>query len=305
MQLLCSNCGAALGGRFCSACGQKALEDADRRLGHLLAQFAQELLSYDGKLWRSLGLLLLRPGRLTREYFDGRRIRYMSPVSLFLLANVLYFLAPSISDFNLPFVSHIPGRLVQQLPATVDAEEAAERQRAANSQGQLHSRWTAAWVERKLAARQADKPGYTLGNLAQAYDTESGNISKLLVILHIPFLAGLLGLLLIDKRRYFAEHLVAALHQFTVLLLAMQVAGLLLPRLLDALATTLPPATSTWLARGVVMAVMVHCAFGFRRAYDLGRLRGIATMFGFWFGLLLVHIYVYRTVQFALVLWLV
>lgn len=302
MQHVCSNCHAALAGRYCSACGQKALEDADRRLGHLLAQFSQELLSYDGKLWRSLGYLIGYPGRLTREYFDGRRVRYMSPVSLFLLVNVLYFLAPSISDFNLPFVSHIPGRLVQQLPPAVDPDEAAERQRASSQQGQFHSKWTAALVDEKLAAIRKDKPAYTLGALQLAYDAESSNVSKLLVILHIPFLAAILGLLLFDQRRYYAEHLVAALHQFTVLLLAMVLAGAILPRLLAALATTVSPSVSQWLARGVVIAVMVHCSFGIRRAYAIGRLRSIATMFGFWVGLFMVHIYVYRPTQFLLVL---
>ncbi len=305
MQHVCGNCGAGLAGRYCSACGQKALEDADRRLGHLLAQFSQELLSYDGKLWRSLGYLVVYPGRLTREYFDGRRVRYMSPVSLFLLVNVLYFLAPSISDFNLPFVSHIPGRLVQQLPPSADPDEAVERQRASSQRGQFHSKWTAALVDEKLAALRNDKPAYTLGTLQQAYDTESSNVSKLLVILHIPFLAAILALLLIDQRRYYAEHLVAALHSFTVLLLAMVLAGAMLPGLLGALQATIPQAWLQWLARGVVVAVMIHCAFGLRRAYGIGRLRSIATMFGFWIGLMVVHVYVYRTVQFLLVLWLV
>jgi hypothetical protein len=52
----------------------------------------QELSGYDGRLATTFRNLL-RPGRLTIEYLQGRRARYLSPVRLYLIASVIYFVA--------------------------------------------------------------------------------------------------------------------------------------------------------------------------------------------------------------------
>src|SRR5438094_10048354 len=86
----CANCGAALEGRFCSACGQKA---ASPRV--TLRDFADdvwhELAHVDGKIVQTLGLLMFRPGALTSEFLKGRRVRYVSPLRVYLTCSVLFF----------------------------------------------------------------------------------------------------------------------------------------------------------------------------------------------------------------------
>jgi hypothetical protein len=49
------------------------------------------VLNVDGKAFRSLRLLLTRPGFLTREIFRGRRASYISPIRAYLIASVLAF----------------------------------------------------------------------------------------------------------------------------------------------------------------------------------------------------------------------
>ncbi|WP_291071711.1 DUF3667 domain-containing protein [Hyphomonas sp.] len=49
------------------------------------------MFSLDGRLWRTLPKLMLRPGRMTREYIDGKRSRYVPPFRLFLLTSVIFF----------------------------------------------------------------------------------------------------------------------------------------------------------------------------------------------------------------------
>jgi hypothetical protein len=85
----CSNCGATLAGPYCHACGQKRITAGERGLGHLLGEGLRQVTELDGKLLRSLRLLLFKPGLLSREYLDDRRARYATPISLFLLANVM------------------------------------------------------------------------------------------------------------------------------------------------------------------------------------------------------------------------
>ena len=91
---LCSNCGATLVGEFCHACGQKRFVESDRRFGHLLQQFVASATDLDGRFWRTLRALLFQPGLLSGEYFEGRRARWLSPVSLFIAVSVVYLLAP-------------------------------------------------------------------------------------------------------------------------------------------------------------------------------------------------------------------
>ena len=49
--------------------------------------------SLDGRMWRTLAALLFRPGFLTREYFAGRRRRYIRPARLFLVLSLALFAA--------------------------------------------------------------------------------------------------------------------------------------------------------------------------------------------------------------------
>ncbi|MET0180123.1 MAG: DUF3667 domain-containing protein [Novosphingobium sp.] len=85
----CLNCGTVLVGSHCHACGQHA--HVHRTLGAFVHDLAHGVLHVEGKVWRTLPLLVWRPGRLTREYIDGRRASYLSPIALFLFAVFLLF----------------------------------------------------------------------------------------------------------------------------------------------------------------------------------------------------------------------
>ena len=54
-------------------------------------------VALDGRLWKTLGALVFRPGFLTREYYAGRRRRYVRPARLFLVASLLLFAALRIA----------------------------------------------------------------------------------------------------------------------------------------------------------------------------------------------------------------
>ena len=62
-----------------------------RTFGAFLHDVAHGVLHLDGKTWRTLPMLALRPGRLTRDYIDGHRARYVSPMALFLFSVFLMF----------------------------------------------------------------------------------------------------------------------------------------------------------------------------------------------------------------------
>lgn len=86
----CLNCGAALAGPFCSACGQKA--HVHRSVLHAIEEFVHGVVHFDSRFWNTLPLLIFRPGKLTRDYVLGKRARYIPPVAVFLLTVFSMFL---------------------------------------------------------------------------------------------------------------------------------------------------------------------------------------------------------------------
>jgi hypothetical protein len=86
----CPNCGTKLAGNFCQGCGQAThLHVPSAR--EFLHEFIAHYVALEGKLWKSLALLLFRPGRLTRDYIEGKRARYVEPLRLYLTFSIIFF----------------------------------------------------------------------------------------------------------------------------------------------------------------------------------------------------------------------
>jgi len=86
----CQNCDAAVSGNYCHECGQETvLHPASTR--EFLHEFIGHYVALEGKLWKSLWLLLFRPGLLTLEYIKGRRVRYVQPLRLYLTFSLIFF----------------------------------------------------------------------------------------------------------------------------------------------------------------------------------------------------------------------
>jgi len=85
----CLNCGTPLIGSHCHNCGQTA--HVHRALGAFFHDLLHGVFHFEGKILRTLPMLIFRPGNLTREYIDGRRARYVSPLALFLFSVFIMF----------------------------------------------------------------------------------------------------------------------------------------------------------------------------------------------------------------------
>ena len=124
----CLNCGAELQGQYCGTCGQRA-RNRLISLWELLQDAFGDLFEIDSRLWRTLVPLLIRPGRLTRDYLEGRRARYMPPFRMYLVLSVIFFVVAFFDpqdDLSLLF---------EPEPEPVP-EEVAEKEAAARSEAQ-------------------------------------------------------------------------------------------------------------------------------------------------------------------------
>jgi hypothetical protein len=114
----CQNCDAKLEGEFCHSCGQTA--HVHRSMGHVLEEIIHGITHFDSRTWRSLPMLLVRPGTLTRNYVMGKRARYVPPFAMFLASVFAMFLAFAFSG-GPSFVSE------QAATASQVVQDASER----------------------------------------------------------------------------------------------------------------------------------------------------------------------------------
>jgi len=86
----CLNCGTALQGPFCHYCGQPD-KNLMRFFPALLREMLEDFMDFDSRFMRTLKPLLFRPGKLTRDYLDGRRFRYVPPLRLYIFSSLAFF----------------------------------------------------------------------------------------------------------------------------------------------------------------------------------------------------------------------
>jgi hypothetical protein len=100
----CLNCGAAGGQEYCPSCGQRSVHEGDLSWAHASHHLVHEIFHLDGKIFRSLKLLFVRPGELTIDFIQGRRARHVHPLRLFIVFSSLFFFfaQPVISLENMP-----------------------------------------------------------------------------------------------------------------------------------------------------------------------------------------------------------
>lgn len=95
--LTCFSCDEPMTGLFCYACGNKN-DNYRRSVWSLGVELFQSLTAFEGRIWKSLFSLILRPGRMAREYADGARQKWTSPMRLFLATSLLLFGYIALSD---------------------------------------------------------------------------------------------------------------------------------------------------------------------------------------------------------------
>ncbi|CAA9316209.1 MAG: hypothetical protein AVDCRST_MAG68-1575 [uncultured Gemmatimonadetes bacterium] len=221
----CPNCGTWVDDRFCPRCGQR---NAERLVSvrRIVRESLEDQFAVNGTLPRTLASLFLRPGLLTDEYAAGRIARYVSPLRLYLLASVVFFI----------FVSWItnPDRVWQNAEPALrqwQARHPGEQPKVINLG--LDTLAAPAWtrpVSRRLL-RQQDRvnalgPMEGLRVQIRGFQANAPRAAFLLV----PAFAGLLQLLYLRRRRLYVEHFVFALHVQTFAFLVAS-AGLVMPAL--------------------------------------------------------------------------
>jgi hypothetical protein len=270
----CDNCGAAVSGSYCAACGQR-LEPPVHSLWHFATVATEDLTHADSRLWRTLGALLFHPGYLTREFLAGRRARYLPPVRLYLVISVAFFLWASTTHgarvVQISTPDHGPSKTVlvpldegtfgKPLPG-----ESAEQQAERICSGGMN--YDGPWRERiqpaahRACVRMVTDKGHSLPEVFMH------NVPRAMFIF-LPLLAGVMMLMYWRPRHYYVEHLLLFLHNHAFVFLLLLLAGLA-SALLKPLAGWISVAVALYIAWYAYRSMRV--VYGQGRALTLGKL---------------------------------
>lgn len=241
----CHNCGAAVSGKFCPECGQETtLHVASAR--EFLHEFIGHYVALEGKLWKTLALLVFRPGMLTAEYIAGRRARYVQPLRIYLTLSILFFAllkyGPSeLIKADAPFAS--PSAQSAPAPDTVHVSTRL---------GTVNPAWEAKVL--KIGAMPHEQVVALIKTTFFAYVPYA-------MFCIMPLFALYLKLLYLRAGRRYGEHMLFALH-------ANAFAFLLLGLIWVVPATWIGTALFAWLA--------AYLPFAMRRVYGGGKLATVA-----------------------------
>jgi len=261
---VCANCGAPLAGEYCAACGQRH-EPHVHSVRHFASEALESITHADSRLWRTLGYLLVKPGRLTHEFFAGKRARYLPPFRLYLVISLLFFLVAGLPETvsvdvdGTPTANRIEGMneaaqaLETELAATPGAADAAAAIRAQAAREKAALDGNEKGDDQPKTGMQDDnliteickgfeKPdpkanrNYArLHSFCQRTAKDRGrslgeavvhNIPRAMFVF-LPLLALVMMLMYWRPRRYYVEHLLFLVHNHAFVFLALAIVGLL------------------------------------------------------------------------------
>lgn len=207
----CLNCGTVVEGRHCTQCGQSA--DAHvLSMKEVMGDVTHSLLHLDSRVWRTLRLLVRRPGELTREFIAGRHQLYIPPFRLYLAISILYFALSAL-------LPESGGLDLDGIGTAQDVVAPAELKDDSNCKVSIFGDTPNSTDFEKALSRACEQMKRDGGKL---FTERFAATAPKLMFLFLPLVAGVALLFYWRPRRLYAEHLVVFLHNhaFTFLVLA-------------------------------------------------------------------------------------
>lgn len=195
----CKNCGHVFTGLYCNLCGEKVIEAKDRSFKNFLGNILTAITLADNRFLKTLWLTIKNPGFLSKEYANGRRVKYVRPLQMFFVLNLVYFLFPVLQLFNstlrtqMYFLFHSP-------------------------------------MVRSMVNQRIQDESLSLTGFMMIYNQKTTILAKLLIVVFVWLASLPLSLIFRKKNRYFTDHVALAVELacFNIFINAIALSGILL-----------------------------------------------------------------------------
>jgi hypothetical protein len=174
----CKSCHHEFTGNFCNQCGEKVLKPADKSFKTILNHILLTITFADSRFIKTLWIVIKNPGTLARDFANGKRIKNLSPMSLFFVLNLAYFFFPVIQLFN----ASLNTQLLSPL-------------------GSLYS---------DVIAHKIVNMGIDLNSFTLLYNIKTTGLAKLMVMVFVVVSSLPLNVLYWKKNKYFTDHVTYA-----------------------------------------------------------------------------------------------
>jgi hypothetical protein len=286
----CLNCGTPLTGPYCPQCGQRDIPPYPS-VRELVVDAFWELSGWDGRFAATVRALIRHPGMLTREFLEGRRARYLSPLRLYLMASLAYFviaaavpespnhnngeLAVSVGPTAKPAATSAPQRVGDAVSKSLNARAGDPDPDPDPDLGKSKAPLT---PEQKAAAlKDVERaPAIMRPLMRRAIQDPTGlkrgileSMPRMLFVL-LPIFAAILALFYRGRR--YPEHLYFAIHLHSFVFLALAIAAI-------AKFTRFQPVIGV-VGAGAALWILIYATLALRRAYGGGIAKTIAKEFG-------------------------
>jgi len=227
----CSNCDRTLSDdNYCPECGQQnTTNNVD--MGMLVKDFIDDFFTLDSRLFKTILPLLFKPGFLTVQYNQGRRVKYLPPLRMYLVLSVLVFLIPSDNDlsqgdFEINLgddieLSNSEDQKLQVAGSDFEVDFLQFKTNAAYKDSVIHAMWNGSqdhWLFSFMGERNSKNLLGNSMNLLVHADARnafaSSYISKIpnMMFVLLPFFALLISLFFRRKEMLYVQSLVFSLH---------------------------------------------------------------------------------------------
>jgi hypothetical protein len=203
----CLNCGYKFTDtdNYCPQCGQEN-HNLNIPIKHFIVEALEGTIHFDTKSLRTFFTLLFKPGQLTLLYNQGKRVRYVPPLRLYIFISFVFFIA---INFN-PGKSQ-PNKSKSKLEYSVFSINSKDLEGLRESK-----------IDSLLASKDITKGGFEEFLIRQLWKIANEgrkefthfwikNISYMLFVL-MPFFGWLVFIFHRKRKRFYYEYLIYSIH---------------------------------------------------------------------------------------------
>lgn len=259
---------------YCPNCSQEN-HDLKIPFRHFVEEFLEGLFHFDSKMWLSLKTLFFYPGKITNDFLEGKRVRFVPPIRLYVFFSFIFF-------FLLNIVTHVDEK--EKDIKVIDIIKEKSKQDTANKISNLDS--VQYLIEQDTTMSKSEIAFFK--NFKKVMNLNKEQLSNLnqtiykymsyALFLLLPIFALIMKLIYYRSHKFYYEHLIAAIHYhiiiFIILILSIPIFVLHLP---------------FWLILILIFATYVYFVFSLKVVFKQGLGKSIlkATLIFLLYGIIL------------------